>query len=151
MFQSPKLIKNSMMKVKWSLSTMQMTKIINKLPIFEQRYSLATRAVTAEDGEDCLYTDQVAMPNTGMVYERILTAIVEIHQHIKKNADIQLTAGTFYFKADDLEKPVLVFATQLKTDRPILVLNPNIDVALILQNPIMPVVPVLDQELALAA
>ena len=77
-----------MMQVKWSLSTMQMTKIINKLPIFEQRYSLATRAVTAEDGEDCLYTEQVPVPNTGMVYERLLTAIVEIHQHIKKNADI---------------------------------------------------------------
>lgn len=88
MFQSPKLIKNSMMQVKWSLSTIQLTRIINKLPIFEQRYSLATRAVTAEDGEDCLYTEQVPVPNTGMAYERLLTAIVEIHQHIKKNADI---------------------------------------------------------------
>ena len=63
-----------------------------------------------------------------------MTALLEIHQHIKKNADVNLTAGTFYFKADDREKPVLMFASKLKTDRPILVLNSNIQVALLLQE-----------------
>ena len=62
----------------------------------------------------------------GPLFDRILTAVLEIHQHIKKNADVNLTGGTFFFKADDRDKPVLFFASQLKTDRPILVLNTNI-------------------------
>ena len=111
MFQSPKLIKNSVVKVQWSLSSMKMTKITNKLPIFEQRYSLSTRAVTVEDADEGLFTDQQDLPNSGMVYDRILTALVEIHNHIKKNAEISVTSGTFYFKADDFEKPVLMLAT----------------------------------------
>ena len=43
-------------------------------------------------------------------------------------------AGTFFFKVDDREKPVLMFANSLKTDRPILVLNSNVRVALIVQE-----------------
>ena len=62
--------------------------------------------------------------------------MLEIHNHIKKNADINLTGGTFYFKGEDVEKekPTLLFATNLKTDRPIIVLNPGVDVTLILQE-----------------
>ena len=127
---------------------MQMTKVTNKLPIFEQRYSLSTRSVTVEDADEGLYTEQSTLPNSGLMYERILTALVEIHQHIKKNAEISVTSGTFYFKADDLEKPVLLFATQLKTDRPILVLNSTINVALVLTESS---IPTLESELAQAA
>lgn len=111
-----------------------MTKYTNKLPLFEQRYTLTTRTVTVEDAENDLFTDSAVLPNNGIIYERIMTAMMEIYSHVKKNADITLTAGTFYFKGEDTESPTLLFATNLKTDRPILVLNPNVYVALILHE-----------------
>lgn len=88
-----------------------MKKIVNKLPIFEQRYSLATRVTTLEDEEDGNFTDQQAIPNIGPVADRIYKALLEVQQHIKKCSDITLTAGTFFFKAEDTEKPVLVLAS----------------------------------------
>ena len=47
----------------------------------------------------------------------MLRALFEIQKHIKKNSDLNLMAGKFYFKADDdgelmnREKPVLIFAS----------------------------------------
>ena len=44
----------------------------------------------------------------------------------KKKPDNRLLAGSFYFKVDESDprvKPVLIFATQLKTQRPATVLN----------------------------
>lgn len=69
------------------------------------------------------------MPNAGPIYEHLLKALLEIHGHIKKNSDIMVTGGNFYFKLDPTvndEKPTLLFATQIKTERPILILNPSI-------------------------
>ena len=52
------------------------------------------------------------MPNHGYTYERLQLALLEIHNHVKKNSDIAITSGTFYFKIDDSgDKPVLIFAT----------------------------------------
>ena len=107
-----------------------MLKISNKLPIIDQRYSLQTRVVTAEDEQDGLYTEQAIMPNQGLTYERIFKSMWEIQAHIKKNSDITLTAGNFFFKIDEVDRPVLLFATQIKTERPILVLNSSVNMAL---------------------
>ena len=39
------------------MSYIKMTKIINKLPLFEQRYSLPMRSMTIEDDEEGEYTE----------------------------------------------------------------------------------------------
>lgn len=111
MFSAPKMMKNSLIKVSWSLTQMNLLRISNKLPLFDQRYSLVTRSVTAEDQYDSLFTDSTVLPNHGHTYERLYKAMSEIYNHIKKNSDITITGGTFYFKLDDAEKPVLIFAT----------------------------------------
>ena len=111
-----------------------MTKVTNKLQLTDQQHSLSDRAVTIEDARDGLHTDSVVLIKQGPVYERLLTAVVEMHNHIKKNADISLVSGTFYFKGEESERPTLLFASNLKTDRPIIVLNPSIPVTLILQE-----------------
>ena len=54
----------------------------------------------------------------------------EIYTHIKKNSDINVISGNFFFKIDDDEPPVLLFAMQIKTERPILILNSSINMAL---------------------
>ncbi len=73
---------------------------------------MVTRTVTAEDQQDNLFTDSIVMPNHGFTYERLQLALLEIHNHVKKNSDIVITSGTFYFKIDDSgDKPVLIFAT----------------------------------------
>lgn len=69
------------------------------------------------------------------MYERFLKAMVEIHNHIKKNSDILVTGGNFYFKLDEMERPVLLLATQIKTERPILILNASINMALVSSEP----------------
>ena len=105
------MLKNSVIKVCWSQTQMQLSKITNKMSLLDQRYSIPTRAQTAEDEEENMYTDCESLANVGYLGDRILRALLEIHNHIKKNSDILLIAGTFYFKLDDAEKPVLLFAT----------------------------------------
>ena len=56
--------------------------------------------------------------------------MLELHNHIKKNSDIVVTGGIFYFKFDTKERPFLIFAHQIKTERPIMILNSKIDFAL---------------------
>ena len=103
--------------------------------------------MTCEDQEDNLYTDQTVLPNNGYVYERILTALLEIHNHVKKNSDIIVTGGNFHFKLDSDDKPVLVFASSIKTERPIIVLNSAINVALCLtENLIIQPTPVVKSQ-----
>jgi len=90
--------------------------------------------VTVEDAEDLLFAEKVPQLNTGRTFELIRDATWEIHAHIKKNSGINLTAGTFFYKCDDSERPVLLFATQLKTERPILVLNPHCNFAITMEE-----------------
>ena len=51
------------------------------------------------------------MPNQGIIYERMLKAMIEIHNHVKKTSDILVTGGNFFFKLDETERPVLLLAT----------------------------------------
>ncbi len=67
--------------------------------------------MTAEDEQDGLYTEQAVMPNSGHTYENIFKAMIEIQDHIKKNSDINRTRGNFFFKMDEKDRPVLLFAT----------------------------------------
>lgn len=57
MFIKPRLVKNHIIKVHWSPTSVQMTRIINKTALFEQKHPLAARTVTFEDDEDSMYTD----------------------------------------------------------------------------------------------
>lgn len=61
--------------------------------------------------------------------------MIEIHNHIKKNSDVFVTGGNFYFKLDAKEKPVLLLATKIRTERPILILNSTINLAIVSQEP----------------
>ena len=130
-FVPPRTLKNAVIRVCWTQSNMQIVKITNKLAIVDERYSLLTRTVSCEDQDEGLYTEQKLMPNQGQVYERLLRSMLEIHNHIKKSSDVLVTGGNFYFKLNDSERPILLLATQIKTERPILVLNASINVALV--------------------
>ena len=77
------------------------------------------------------------MTNIGPVYDSIMRALRQIQAHLKKNGDLSLLGGTFFFKAYEKKLPVLIFASQLRTERPNLILNSNTTVALILQDTVM--------------
>ena len=69
--------------------------------------------------------------------------MAEIAGHIKKNSDITVSGGTFYFKFDDAEKPVLLFAAQIKTERPILILNSAVNLAIVMtENKVIGIDPI---------
>ena len=61
--------------------------------------------------------------------------MIEIHNHIRKNSDVLVTGGNFYFKLNESERPILLLATQIRTERPILVLNASISFALVSTEP----------------
>lgn len=97
-FVPPRLIHNSVIKVKWTPGSLRMEKITNRSPIVEQRNPIQVRSVTAEDQEEGQYTETEQLHNQGPVFERILRAMSEIQGHIKKNSDITISAGNFFFK-----------------------------------------------------
>ena len=76
----------------------------------DERHSLQTRTVTAEDKDNDLYCEHTTLPNVGIVYEKLLRSMLELHNHIKKNSDILVTGGFFYFKFDNKDRPFLLFA-----------------------------------------
>ena len=96
----------------------------------DPRYAMQSRTITAEDQEDDNFCEYTPIPNLGKIYERLLLAMLEIHNHIKKNSDILVTGGTFFFKFDTKDRPFLVFATKIKTERPIPILNAKVNFAL---------------------
>ena len=124
-------LKNHVYRVQWGMSHMQMLKITNKIAITDQRYSLQSRTVTAEDLEDNNFCEYTPLPNQGKVYERLLRAMLELHNHVKKNSEIAVTGGNFYFKFDTKDRPFLLFGTQIKTERPIPILNSKLNFVLV--------------------
>ena len=55
----------------------------------------------------------------------------EIYAHFKKSQE-NIQSGNFYFKLD--EQPILIFATQIKTERPKLLLNFKADFSIIIND-----------------
>jgi len=47
----------------------------------------------------------------------------QIYNHVKRNSDIQIISGNFFFKVDDKDRVCLLFATSLLTDQHVPVLN----------------------------
>ena len=95
----------------------------NKISIFETRHTIEARSQTYEDEEDMMYTEKIGLQNTGYAYEKIVKSILQIVSHLKKGSDITLTRGSFFFKFNESDQPVLTLATELKTERPIMLLS----------------------------
>ena len=55
----------------------------------------------------------------------------QIYNHVKRNTDTQILNGMFYFKINDKEQVVLLYATCIKTDRPCAVLNSELSLGLL--------------------
>ena len=91
---------------------------------------MQSRTITAEDQQDDNLCEYTPIPHQGKIYEVLLFACLELHNHIKKNSDIVVNGGTFFFKFDTKDRPFLVFAAKIKTERPIPILNANVNFAL---------------------
>ena len=52
--------------------------------------------------------------------------MAKIQLHVKKNRGTQLLSGNFYFKVDKSGHLVFFLATQIRTERPLIVLNSNL-------------------------
>ena len=97
-FTFPRLIRNQVIRAKWTPSTMQLDKITNNTSIFETKHTIEARSQTFEDENDSMFTEMSTIANTGYAYEKIFKAITQIAYHLKKSSDITLTSGSFYFK-----------------------------------------------------
>ena len=73
--------------------------------------------------------DEEHLPNQGLIHTCLSSSIQEIVAHLKRQSEITLLSGTFFFKMQEegarKSRPTLIFVTQLKTERPLMILNPN--------------------------
>ena len=89
--------------------------------------SLMERAVTLEDESGRASLTQLHyLENDCTIYNRLQQAMSEIHWHVRRNRDAAIMSGNFYFKLTPELKLVLILATQIKTERPVLVLNSSL-------------------------
>ena len=82
-----------------------------------------------------MYTEKIGLQNTGYAYEKIVKSILQIVSHLKKSSEITLTKGSFFFKFNESDQPVLILATELKTERPIMLLSNSMNTKLCLREP----------------
>ena len=107
-----------------------MDRVTNKFAIFDTKHTVETRSTTFEDEQYGMYTDKQRLPNSGYTYDKLSRAVWQIHNHAKANSDVKLQSGMFFFKFDLDDEPVLLYAMQLKTERPIMALNGSIPMTL---------------------
>lgn len=101
---------------------------------------VSERVVTVEDELVGAYTQRHYLDQEDTIYLRLNTAISEIHTHVKKNQDNSIMAGNFFFKiapassGNQQHQLVLIFATQIKAERPLIILNSSIKMTICLQD-----------------
>ena len=116
-----------------------MLQIKNRVPISftgveTSGLSLDEQAVTMEDELVGAYTERHYLDEESAIYSKLQQALAEIHQHVRRNQDTGIMSGNFYFKLTPDNQLVLLLATQIKTERPLIVLNSNLKMNICLQQ-----------------
>ena len=106
-----------------------MDMLINKSSIYDPKCTLEAKTVTFEGLE--VYSKHEELQNKGFIFESLSKAMWQIYNHIKRNTDTQILDGMFYFKINDKEQAVLLYATCIKTDRSSPVLNSELCLGLL--------------------
>lgn len=103
-------------------------KIMNINSIYDLSVPLHARLVTFEDETIGTYTKRSFPKVSDPINQRISLALFQITAHLNtRDKNTAITAGNFYFK--DEGELVLVLATQLKCEKPKVVLNATIKMA----------------------
>jgi len=90
--------------------------------MYDAKHSVESRMVTYE-GLD-IYTKREKVSG-GPEYDALIKCMWQIHNHVKRNSETQIIGGQFFFKIDYADRVTFLFATCIKTDRPVRVLNGN--------------------------
>ena len=93
-------------------------------------HSMTAKMITCEDEILKLFAHQDFMAQDSAVYLVLAKIMDQIHSHTKKSSENAVVGGNFFFKITNQAKPVLLFASQIKTERPSFVLNPLLKMAI---------------------
>ena len=88
--------------------------------MYDAKATLETRAVTFEGLDHYSNREKIT---SGHIFDTLNRAMWQVHNHIKHTSDLVVQGGQFFFKIDSNERPNLLFATSIRTDRPIRQLN----------------------------
>ena len=81
------------------------------------RIPIQTRVITCEDTENSNFIGKTKIPESSITYSSITMALNEMYVHIRMNTGVALQGGNFYFKMGENERPILIFATKIRTEQ----------------------------------
>ena len=82
--------------------------------MYDPKCSVESRTCTFE-GLD-VYSRREQVKNKSSLHEHVSKSLWQIYNHVKRNSEIQIISGNFFFKYDERDKLTLLFATSLLTD-----------------------------------
>ena len=98
-FSLPKESHNSVIKVIWTPLSVRMELATNKYSMFDSKCTLEARTATFE----CLdvYSRYEEIKNKGHVFEILSKSMWQIYNQIKRNSEVLLDSGNFYFSINE--------------------------------------------------
>lgn len=102
--------------------------LTNKSSLYDPKCTLEARSVTFDGLE--VYSKREELKNKGFIFENLSKSMWQIYNHIKRNSDIQIIGGQFFFKFNEHDQACLIFATCIKTDKAATILNGNLHIGL---------------------